>query len=95
MSRVVWYDTARANYALLNEIPERLREHSRGIIDKLRGERSKLTALEHKTLLDAGIEAAEAEAARSDLLAPFRARFFKSRPSFAAPHCLRKFCLKR
>jgi hypothetical protein len=80
VSGVVGYDTARANYALLNQIPERLREHSRGIIDKLREERSKLTALERKALLDAGIEAAEAAVAKArDALAQSEGRLAQAR----------------
>jgi chromosome segregation ATPase len=65
VARVVGYDKARANYALLNEIPERLREHSRRILHQVREEREKLTALERKALVEAGIEAAEAEAAKA------------------------------
>jgi hypothetical protein len=65
VARVVGYDKARANYVLLNEIPERLREHSRRIIDELRNARDRLTGLERKALTDAGIEAAEAAAAKA------------------------------
>jgi chromosome segregation ATPase len=65
VARVVGYDKARANYTLLNEIPERLREHARRIINDLREERSRLTALERKALVDGGIEAAEAGAAKA------------------------------
>ena len=65
VARVVGYDKARANYALLNEIPERLREHSRRILHQLRAEREKLTALERKALVEAGIEAAEGEVAKA------------------------------
>jgi hypothetical protein len=64
VARVVGYDKARANYALLNEIPERLREHARRIIDELREARDRLTALERKALVDAGIEPLEAKAAQ-------------------------------
>jgi hypothetical protein len=65
VARVVGYDRARANYALLNEIPERLREHSRRMIGELREERARLTTLERKALVEAGIEKAEAEAAKA------------------------------
>lgn len=65
VARVVGYDRARANYTLLNEIPERLREHSRQTTARLREARERLTALERKALVDAGIEAAEAEAAKA------------------------------
>ncbi len=62
---VVGYDKARLNYAVLNEIPERLRDHSRRIIERLREERSSLKALERKALVDAGFEAAETEVAKA------------------------------
>ncbi|QRM34016.1 hypothetical protein [Microvirga sp. VF16] len=65
VARVVGYDKARANYALLNEIPERLREHARRLIGELREARDRLTALERKALVDAAIEAAEAKAAKA------------------------------
>jgi hypothetical protein len=65
VARVVSYDKARANYALLNEIPERLREHSRRIINELRETRVKLTALERKALVGAGAEAVEARVAKA------------------------------
>ncbi|WP_134498365.1 hypothetical protein [Microvirga pakistanensis] len=65
VARVVGYDKARANFALLNEIPERLREHSRWLIGELREARDRLTALERQALVDAGIGAAEAAAAKA------------------------------
>ncbi|MDA9545110.1 hypothetical protein ACM43_11745 [Bradyrhizobium sp. CCBAU 45321] len=65
VASVVRYDKARVNYSLLNEIPERLRDHSRRIIEKLQEERSNLKALERKALVDAGSEAAEAEVAKA------------------------------
>ena len=64
VARVVGYDKARANYALLNEIPERLREHARRIIDDLRTVRDRLTALERQALVAAGIPPLEAKAAQ-------------------------------
>ncbi|MCA1381611.1 hypothetical protein [Bradyrhizobium sp. BRP23] len=65
VASVVRYDKARVNYSLLNEIPERLRDHSRKIIEKLQEERFNLKALERKALVDAGSEAAEAEVAKA------------------------------
>jgi hypothetical protein len=65
VARVVGYGKARANYALLNEIPERLREHARRIIDDLRTVRSRLTALERQALVTAGIPPLEDKAAQS------------------------------
>jgi chromosome segregation ATPase len=64
VARVVGYDKARTNYALLNEIPERLREHARRIIDDLRTVRSQLTALERQALVAAGIPPLEEKAAQ-------------------------------
>ena len=65
VARVVGYDRARANYVLLNEIPERLRVHSRRLIEELRNERARLTAIERKALVAAGAEARENEAAQA------------------------------
>jgi hypothetical protein len=59
VARVVGYEAARANYALLNEIPERLRDHARRLIDDLRQERERLRTLERNALAAAGIEALE------------------------------------
>ncbi len=62
---VVGYDKARANYVLLNEIPARLREHARRIMNEMRDARERLTALERRALVAAGIEAAEAQVAEA------------------------------
>ncbi len=62
VARVVGYDKARANYALLNKIPERLREHARRVSGQLAEERTGLTALERAALVKGGIEALEARA---------------------------------
>jgi hypothetical protein len=84
VARVVGYDQARANYVLLNEIPERLREHSRRLIDDLREERTRLTALERKALVDAGIEASEAAAAKvRDAVAEADSRLAEAREALA------------
>jgi hypothetical protein len=84
VARVVGYDRARANYALLNEIPERLREHSSRIVDSLRQERSNLIALERKALLAAGIEVAEAEAVKArDSVAGAEGRLAEARKALA------------
>ncbi len=82
---VVGYDRARANYALLNEIPERPREHARRIIGDLREERERLRALERKALVAAGIDAAEASTAKAqDVLADAERRFAEAREALAA-----------
>jgi hypothetical protein len=62
VAQVVAYDKARANYVLLNEIPERLREHAQRVSGQLAEERARLTALERAALIEAGIEAQEAKA---------------------------------
>ena len=64
VARVVGYDKARANYALLNEIQSgcaNIPAHP----PPAPGGTEKLTALERKALVEAGIEAAEAEAAKA------------------------------
>ncbi|MBO1907366.1 hypothetical protein KHP60_18280 [Microvirga sp. 3-52] len=84
VARVVGYDKARANYGLLNEIPERLREHSRRLIDELRDARDRLTALERTALVEAGIEAAEAAAAKTrDAVAEADGRLAEARDALA------------
>lgn len=85
VARVVGYDRARANYALLNEIPERLREHARRILDELRQERDRLRMLERQALVDSGIEAAEAGAANAQAaLAEAERGFAETREALAA-----------
>lgn len=81
---VVRYDKARPNYALLNEIPERLRDHSRRIIEKLQEERFNLKALERKALVEAGSEGAEAKVAKArDLVTHREAQLAKAREALA------------
>jgi hypothetical protein len=65
VARVVGYDKARPNYTLLNEIPERLREHARRVLNELRDARDRLTALERQALVAAGIGSLEARAAQA------------------------------
>lgn len=80
VARVVGYDKARPNYSLLNEIPDRLREHSRRIISELRQAKETLTLVERQALVDAGVEAAEATAARArDAVADADAKLAEAR----------------
>jgi hypothetical protein len=65
VARVVGYDKARPNYTLLNEIPERLREHARRVLNELRDARDRLTALERQALVTAGIGSLEARASQA------------------------------
>jgi hypothetical protein len=65
VARLVGYDTARANYALLNEIPQRLREHATRVREEVEAERRRLQEVERAALLKAGIEPLEARAAQA------------------------------
>ncbi len=56
---LVGYDMARPNYTLLNEIPERLREHAAASLAKARAEDEVLEKIERAALSRAGIEALE------------------------------------
>ena len=69
VARLVGYDKARANYALLNEIPQRLREHAQRMKAEIANARERLRILEREALIKAGIEplAARARAAKADL----------------------------
>jgi hypothetical protein len=62
VARLVGYDKARANYALLNEIPARLREHATRIKGELENEQARLKAIERAALVNAGVEPLEAKA---------------------------------
>src|SRR4051794_29849524 len=69
VARLVGYDKARANYVLLNEIPQRLREHSERMRAEIANARERLTALEREALVKASIGplAVRARAAKADL----------------------------
>lgn len=60
VARLVGYDTARPNYTLLNEIPDRLREHAGSALARARTEDEALERIERSSLLKAGIEPLEA-----------------------------------
>ncbi|HEY8381308.1 MAG TPA: hypothetical protein VIL09_04060 [Microvirga sp.] len=84
VARVVGYDKARVNYVLLNEIPERLREHSRRLIGELREARDRLTSIERKALVEGGVEAKEAAAATArDAMAEADGRLAEAREALA------------
>jgi hypothetical protein len=55
VARLVGYDTARPNYALLNEIPLRLREHATELVKRVADEDHKLEEIERAALVSAGI----------------------------------------
>lgn len=56
VARLVGYDKARANYALLNEIPQRLREHAARMKSEIANARERLKAFEQEALVQGGIE---------------------------------------
>ncbi|SEE60286.1 hypothetical protein SAMN05444161_6342 [Rhizobiales bacterium GAS191] len=69
VANLVGFQGARANYAMLNEIPARLREHADRCRSDLDAERGKLVAIEQDGLKQAGSEAIETKlvAARATL----------------------------
>ena len=55
VARLIGYDKARANYALLNEIPQRLREHAKHMKAEIANAREELKTMERDALVRAGI----------------------------------------
>lgn len=55
VANLVRFETARPNYASLNEIPVRLREHAEVRLKQLEAEDRKLEQIERAALMDAGI----------------------------------------
>jgi chromosome segregation ATPase len=54
VARLVGYDKARANYVMLNEIPQRLREHAERVQAEIGAERAELAAVERAEMEKAG-----------------------------------------
>ena len=54
IATLINYREARANYAMLNQIPERLRDHANRVGAELSAERQKLAAFEQDRLIAAG-----------------------------------------
>ena len=63
---LVGYQDARANYAMLQEIPARLREHAKGKHADLDAAKAQLADVERRALVADGVEAAEARVERAD-----------------------------
>ena len=59
---LVGYDKARANYAMLNEIPVRLREHAERVKAEAAAQREHLVEVERRALVRAGVEPLHARA---------------------------------
>ncbi len=66
IARLVGYQDARANYAMLREIPTRLREHAKGKQDDVAAAREQVTAIERKALAADGVESLEARVKAAD-----------------------------
>ena len=66
VARLVGYDTARPNYALLNEIPQRLREHAGELVKRVEDEDHKLEQIERAALIEAGILPLETKLATAE-----------------------------
>jgi hypothetical protein len=63
--RSVGYHDARANYAMLREIPVRLREHATNKEHDVDAAKAQVAAIERQALVDDGIEPLEARAQRA------------------------------
>jgi hypothetical protein len=63
VARLVGYQDARANYAMLQEIPARLREHAKNKQSDVDGARQQVVAIERAALVADGIEEIEARVA--------------------------------
>jgi hypothetical protein len=65
VARLIGYSAARANYALLNDLPGRLREHVSYTRKELQAEEARLKTIERDALVVAGIEPLEQRATDS------------------------------
>lgn len=61
IARLVGYSGARANYAMLNEIPARLREHAKNKENDVEEAKRKVAVIEREALVADGIEPLEAK----------------------------------
>ncbi len=61
IARLVGYRDARANYAMLQEIPTRLREHAQGKQQDIAAAQAHVATLERAALIADGVEALEAK----------------------------------
>jgi hypothetical protein len=65
VARLLGYETARANYIMLNEIPVRLREHALRVKAEVDAQRRHLAEVERAALVQAGIEPLQARASEA------------------------------
>ena len=66
VARLIGYSGARANYALLNDLPSRLREHVSYMRKELQAEEARLKTIEREALVNAGIGPLEQRATDSE-----------------------------
>jgi hypothetical protein len=60
IARLVGYQEARANYAMLQEIPTRLREHAKSKQEDVEAAKDRLREIERRALVASGVEPLEA-----------------------------------
>ena len=63
VARLIGYGDARANFAVLQEIPTRLREHAKNKLSDVDAARQQVAAIERRALVADGIEGLEARVA--------------------------------
>lgn len=68
VARLVGYDKARANYVMLNEIPQRLREHAERVKAEIGAEQAALAAVERVEMGQAGGEDLAARAGQAKIV---------------------------
>jgi hypothetical protein len=93
VAKFVGYDTARANFFMLTEIPVRLRAHANRLAEEVNAERARRSALERQALeaegvvpLEKELEAAEASLAKAEArLTQAKAALDADRASAADP----------
>lgn len=84
VARLVGYDKARANYVMLNEIPQRLREHAERVKADIGAEQTTLAAVERSEMTKAGGEDLAARAAQARIaLAEAEGRLASKRQALA------------
>lgn len=85
IARMIRYQQARANYAMLNQIPDRLREHAGRVRAEFEAARNQLAALRQQALLEAGAGPSQEKAAQAKAeLDAIEAELSKANQTFEA-----------
>jgi hypothetical protein len=85
IARMIRYQQARANYAMLNQIPDRLREHAGRVRAEFETARGQLAALRQEALLKAGAGPTQEKAAQAKAeLDAIEAELSKANQTFEA-----------